>query len=71
MNKSEAASGLFDALGNVQIVLVSWLQIWRISARAGALAAVDPDFANCGDIDKDRRTVRTGSQNKNYSPLSL
>jgi hypothetical protein len=70
MNNSEVSCGLFDPLGNVQIVLVSWLHIWRISFRAGALFASDPVFEFRGDINKDRRTVRSRGKIHNYSPLS-
>jgi hypothetical protein len=69
MNKSEASCGLFDALRKRQNRAGQLARIWRISSRAGALGAFVSDFAKCGDINKDRRTVRKGRQIQNFNPL--
>jgi len=71
MNKSETSCGLFDALGNVQIMQLRRLLIWCISSRAGALGAFSPVFEFRGHINKDRRTVRSGSEIQKVLPLSL
>jgi hypothetical protein len=47
------------------------LQNWRISTSPDLSLFRPPIFANCDDIDKGRRTVRSGRQIQNSLPLSL